>query len=128
MYYGRCDLLHGAVLTEEAHYDLHLGFDANLGRIGPLGILGQRAFDQVGEGGVAVSSHLLEEGALAATELLSRLPCQAMGGFLVFGLQALSLDLLVIIVIEIPTGRSDAWIRRLTGPHQADAAHIDVYA
>ena len=60
LYYGRGDLLHGAVLTEEAHYDLHLGFDADLGRIGPLGILGQRAFDQVGEGGVAVSSHLLE--------------------------------------------------------------------
>ena len=60
LYYGRRDLLHGAVLTEEAHYDPHLGFDANLSRIGPLGILGQRAFDEVGEGGVAVSSHLLE--------------------------------------------------------------------
>jgi hypothetical protein len=55
LYYGRRDMLYGAVLTEEAHYDLHLGFDADLGRIGPLGILGQRAFDQVGEGGVAVS-------------------------------------------------------------------------
>ncbi len=113
LYYGRRDLLYGAILTEEVHYDLHLGFDANLGRIGPLGILGQRAFDEVGEGGVAVSSHLLEEGALAATELLSGLPCKSMGGFLVFGLQALSLDLLIVIVIEIPTGRFDAGIRRL---------------
>ena len=113
LYYGRRDLLHGAILTEEVHYDLHLGFDANSGRIGPLWILGQRAFDQVGEGGVAVSSNLLEKGALAATELLSRLPCESMGGFLVFGLQALSLDLLVIVVIDIPTGRFDAGIRRL---------------
>jgi hypothetical protein len=100
LYYGRRDLLYGAVLTEEAHCDLHLGFDANLGRIGPLGILGQRAFDEVGEGGVAVGSHLLEEGALAATELLSRLPCEAMGGFLVFGLQGLSLDLLILSEIR----------------------------
>ena len=100
LYYGRRDLLYGAVLTEEAHYDLHLGFDANLGRIGPLGIFGQRAFDEVGEGGVAVSSHLLEEGALAAIQLLSCLPCESMGGFLVFGLQALSLDLLIISEIR----------------------------
>ena len=113
LYYGRRDLLYGAVLTEEVHYDLHLSFDANLGRIGPFGILGQRAFDEVGEGGVAVSSHLLEEGALAATELLGGLPCKSMGGFLVFGLQALSLDLLVIVVIDIPTGRFDTGIRRL---------------
>ena len=127
LYYGRRDLLYGAVLTEEAHYDLHLGFDADLGRIGPLGILGQRAFDQVGEGGVAVSSHLLEEGALAATELLSRLPCKSMGGFLVFGLQALSLDLLVIIVIEVPTGRFDAWIRRLIDVNFDISLYVDGY-
>ena len=113
LYYGRRNLQHWAVFTEEVHYDLHLGFDANLSRIGPLGILGQRAVDQVGEGGVAVSSHLLEEGALAATELLGGLPCKSMGGFLVFGLQALSLDLLVIVVIDIPTGRFDTGIRRL---------------
>jgi hypothetical protein len=42
----------------------------------------------------------LEEGALAATELLSRLPCEAMGGFLVFGLQGLSLDLLILSEIR----------------------------
>ena len=66
LYYGRGDLLYGAILTEEAHYDLHLGFDANPGGIGPLGILGEGAFDQVGEGRIAVGSYLMEEGPLAA--------------------------------------------------------------
>ena len=79
----------------------------------------------MGEGGVAVSSHLLEEGALAATELLSRLPCESMGGFLVFGLQALSLDLLVIVVIDIPTGRFDAGIRRLKDVYFDISLYVD---
>jgi|TARA_B110000495_G_scaffold129747_1_gene112910 hypothetical protein len=50
-----------------------------------------------------------------------------MGGFLVFGLQALSLDLLVIVVIEIPAGRFDAGIRRLIDVNFDISLYVDGY-
>ena len=113
MDHWRRDLLHGAILTEEAHYYLHLGFDADLGGIGPLGIFGEGAFDQMGEGGIAVGSYVMEEGTLAAVELLGGLLGEAMGGLLVLGLQAVAVDLLTILVIDVPARGFDAGVRGL---------------
>ena len=64
----------------------------------------------MGEGGIAVGSYLMEEGPLAAVELLGGLPGETVGGLLVLGLQALAVNLLTIKVIYIPAGGFDAGV------------------
>ena len=67
----------------------------------------------MGEGGIAVGPYLVEEGALAAVELFGSFPGQPMGRLLVLSLQAVAVDLLTIIVIDIPTRGFDAGVRGL---------------
>ena len=71
----------------------------------------------MGEGRIAVGPYLVEEGALAAVELFGSFPGQPMGRLLGLSLQAVAVDLLTIIVIDIPARGFDTGVRGSFGSY-----------